>query len=473
MMPICAVCQKENRAEARFCDECGRNLSPDSCHLLDNRYEIIETIKSGGMGCVYKARDVRLENIVALKKMLYSHKDSDDRDSAEQNFKKEAKLLSYLHHGGLPKVIDYFSAGDPETQALAHYLVMTHIGGRDTETLMLERDRRPFPAEEGLSIFWQILDILKYLHSQDPPVIYRDLKPSNIMEDHGRVFLVDFGIAQVFSPDMSEMPAGTSGYCAPEQMEGAAEARSDLYSLGAVMYYLLTGKDPQKEADFPRSVPPPIQVNKDIPHHISDIIMKMLEQDSEKRPLSAEKIMDVLNAPRGMHYLSGQSMSRYKDIFDAVKKGDYNAVRDFLSLGIGVNVRCGNGSTLLHYAVWEADIELVELLISRGADVNARAKLGWTPLHRAAQKGRTGVSEILLKEGADVNAQDDFQGKTPLHDAALGGHVELVRLLIEKGAAINKRNKCGHTPLHEAARVGHKEVMDLLIRKGANTARGL
>jgi len=472
MAHLCTACQKENREEARFCDGCGRSLVPDSRHLLDNRYEIIETIKSGGMGCVYKARDVRLENIVALKKMLYTHRDSADMESFAQHFKKEAKLLSYLHHSGLPKVIDYFTAGDAETQGPAHYLVMTFIGGTDTETMMQQRGRKPLPAEEGLSIFWQILDILKYLHSQDPPVVYRDLKPSNIMEDHGRVFLVDFGIAQIFSPDMFEMPAGTSGYCAPEQMEGAAEARSDLYSLGAVMYYFLTGKDPQEESDFPKMTPPAAGLNKDIPAQISDLIARMLEHDAEKRPKSAEKIMDSLNAPIGVHRLSAQPLSRFRDIFEAVRNGDYNAVRDFLSLGIGVNVRSDNGSSLLHYAAWEADRELVELLISRGADVNARAKLGWTPLHRAAQKGRVDVSEMLLRKGADPNAQDTFQGKTPLHDAALGGHVELIRLLIDSGAAMSTKNKSGHTPLHEAARVGHKEVVELLIKKGASAALG-
>ncbi len=128
-----------------LCHYCGaalRTSDPETGTILENRYEILGIIKSGAMGCVYKARDRRLETAVAVKKMFSAFVTKEEGEYAERRFIEEAKLLSSLHHGGLPKVIDYFTAKDPSSEKMAHYLVMTFIEGKDLESIIAERDLR-------------------------------------------------------------------------------------------------------------------------------------------------------------------------------------------------------------------------------------------------------------------------------------------------------------------------------------------
>src|SRR4051812_35571017 len=141
-------------------------LSPDS--ILQHRYRIVRHLGQGGMGTVYEAIDERLDNTVALKETLFT----DER--LRKQFEREARLLARLHHPALPKVFDHFTEGEGQ------FLVMQFVPGEDLWEMLRERKGEPFPVEEVLTWGEQLLDALDYLHTQDPSIIHRDIKPQNL-----------------------------------------------------------------------------------------------------------------------------------------------------------------------------------------------------------------------------------------------------------------------------------------------------
>lgn len=297
MAHYCDDCGFENRDDAKFCNNCGFHLTPQahsaSPVLLNGRYKIIREVKSGAMGCVYKAEDTALDNIVAVKK-LFSNPGGMDAQEAEEHFHREAKILAKLHHRGLPKVIDYFSAPDNSGYGNSYYLVMTLIEGEDLESY-IKHEKLPLPVEKVLDIVFQILDILKYLHSEEPAIIYRDIKPSNIMLSGDKVFLVDFGIARVFSHAQKGTMVGTPGYAPPEQYKGFTDKRSDIYSLGVLMHYLLTGVDPEDPDEKPFNFARISDINTKMDPKLCEIVNSMVNILPDKRPQSVEDIVKHLN----------------------------------------------------------------------------------------------------------------------------------------------------------------------------------
>lgn len=224
MRTKCPVCNTENKGTPKFCTKCGSSFSPTKDTPLENgtvlsgRYEVIELIKSGGMGAVYKAIDKHFDDICALKEMAPKVPAQEKQAYLTKRFEEEAKLLRKLHHNNLPRVMDYF------TEKGIYYLVMDFIDGNDMETI-IEKNGNPGLTEQFLTdCALQILNILSYLHSQDPPIIYRDLKPANIMvrKKDGMIFLIDFGIARTFITEKQESytVVGTQGYAPPEQYKG-------------------------------------------------------------------------------------------------------------------------------------------------------------------------------------------------------------------------------------------------------------
>jgi formylglycine-generating enzyme required for sulfatase activity len=207
--------------------------------VLQDRYRIVGTLGQGGMGAVYEATDLRFGSTVALKETLVSGED------LRKAFEREAKLLNKLRHAALPVVFDYFVAGEGE------FLVMQYIPGDDLAT-SLKKNNGPFAQELVLNWAKQLLEALEYLHTQEPPIIHRDIKPLNLkLTPRGEVVLLDFGLSKTSASRMTR--AGTSvsvvGYTpqyAPlEQINGAGtDERSDLYSLAATLYHLFTGVPP-------------------------------------------------------------------------------------------------------------------------------------------------------------------------------------------------------------------------------------
>ncbi|MHC9542561.1 MAG: ankyrin repeat domain-containing protein [Vulcanimicrobiota bacterium] len=477
MSQICLKCRTLNTGDEQFCRHCQEQLSSLNTKLLDNRYEVLFAIKSGAMGCVYKAKDIRLGNIVALKQMISNYKSPDETRHLEQSFKEEAALLSRLHHGGVPKVTDYFTVRDPVNKTTSYYISMTFIEGKDLDVIIAERNKRPFPIETALDYFYQILDILKYLHSQPTPIIYRDLKPSNLIVNDDKVFLVDFGIAQIADLHNAGVMTGTAGYMSPEQTQGFADERSDLYSLGVLMHYLVTGLDPQE--GVPYTFESPRKINSAVPEALDAIITSLLDLVPANRPQSARKVMQLLDLSASKDDSSSTVVSEilddnerktfrdYQDIFEAIEKSNINAVREFVFMGTDVNARDRDHWTPLHRMIEIGNKEISELLISKDADINAVTHKGWTPLHVAAMCGQDEVAELLLIEGAEAD-RHDIDGWTPLHWAANQTHREMVKLLVTWGAKTKAQDNDKWTPLHWAVMKNNMEIVEKLISTGAD-----
>jgi formylglycine-generating enzyme required for sulfatase activity/predicted Ser/Thr protein kinase len=205
--------------------------------ILQNRYQIIQRIGGGGMGDVYLAADLRLGNNRVVVK--------ENRGGDPQLFQAEATILAVLQHTNLPRVIDHFVEPPPPVSTGAQYLVMDYIAGQNLEQMVQARGL--LPEGEVLGWFRQILDAVKYLHANR--IIHRDIKPQNIIiMPSGRAVLVDFGIAKVMQPGRVTASGargwGSPGYAPPEQYTGGTDERSDVYSLGATMYFALMGMEP-------------------------------------------------------------------------------------------------------------------------------------------------------------------------------------------------------------------------------------
>jgi serine/threonine protein kinase len=242
------------------------------------------------MGAVYQVADTRISGKTwALKEMSDAAlTNPTEKLQAIEAFRREAELLSQLSHPNIPRVIDFFS----ERGKL--YLVMDFVEGETLED-RIERGGLPLGESEVRPWAEQLCHVLGYLHSQQPPVIFRDLKPGNIMIDRtGHVKLIDIGIVRFFQPGKAKdtISFGTTGYAPPEQYgKGQTDARSDIYTLGATLHHLLTGRDP---ALTPFQFQPVRQLNPRVSLAMERAVMRALEQDPARRWSSAQAMWQAM-----------------------------------------------------------------------------------------------------------------------------------------------------------------------------------
>jgi len=265
--------------------------------VLNNRYEVVRRIGGGGMGAVYLAKDRNLGDAPrAVKEMIQSHIDEAQHEKAIADFKRESLLLTALEHPSIPTIYDYFY----DDLSARFYLVMKYIPGGDLSARL--RKAAGGRVDEVSVSEWgmQIADVLHYLHTRSQQIIYRDLKPANVMIDSNtnRVMLIDFGIARwVNRQEKGVTAVGTMGYAPPELFSGQADPRVDIYSLGATMFHLLTGSDPQDNPllifDFSKN-PRPRQINPALSSEMEQILMRAVEYKPEQRFQSGAEMRDVL-----------------------------------------------------------------------------------------------------------------------------------------------------------------------------------
>lgn len=296
--------------------------------LVDNKYKILSKIGQGGMSTVYLAMNERAHKTWAIKEF---RKDDVIKSQVSMlSIKTETELLRNLSHPNLPSIADII---DYEGSIL---IVMDYVEGNTLNKALKEYGAQP----QEYVIEWaeQLCDVLQYLHSQDPPIIYRDLKPSNIMlKPDGTIVLIDFGTARQYKDENIEDTTclGTRGYAAPEQFggQGQTDARTDIYCLGATMYHLVTGNNPSEP---PYEMMPIRQVNPALSKGLEQIIIKCTQNDPTKRYSSARELLYDLEH----YYELDKSYRRFEKIKLAI-----------FTITLIISLTCGIGAFVMnHYA---------------------------------------------------------------------------------------------------------------------------
>ncbi len=275
-------------------------LPPET--LVHERYLIVEKLGQGGMAAVYKVKDTakRGDPVRAIKEMSQAALKESEREQAIENFHSEAEMLRTLDHPNLPKFYEQFQEED------RNYLVMEFIEGETLED-RLERVGKGLPEADVMGWAEQLCSVLNYLHERRPPIIFRDLKPGNIMvTKSGQIKLIDFGIARIFRRDKTHdtQVLGTPGYAPPEQYgKGQTDPRSDVYALGVTLHQLLTNYDP---SSTPFSLPALHTLNPNVSPHIQVAIEKATKLKRDERYESISDFQSALFAPGAFIFRDGQ-----------------------------------------------------------------------------------------------------------------------------------------------------------------------
>jgi serine/threonine protein kinase len=265
--------------------------------ILQGRYRVEKQIGQGGMGAVFVATDERFNSTVAIKETFFTD------DKFRKAFEREARLLNSLRHPALPRVSDHFIEGNGQ------FLVMEFIDGDDLSE-QLESEGKVFAIDEVMGWAVQLLDALEYLHSQEMPVIHRDIKPQNLkLTSRGQIILLDFGLAKGNTTNAESATAAKSvfgysrNYASLEQIQGTGtDPRSDLYSLAATLYHLLTGVPPADALTRAMNVlsnkPDPLieahKIRAELPLGVSRVLYEAMALNAEERPVSAKDMREWL-----------------------------------------------------------------------------------------------------------------------------------------------------------------------------------
>ena len=296
---FCPVCGAANELESTHCFACGQFLVrgindtevPQEV-LLCGRYQLGTLLGSGGFSMVYHARDMQAGGReVAIKQIRLQGLSAEETIEATDTFNREVSLLSILHHPQIPQLYEHFYDRDH------WYLVLEYLEGTTLE-VYLEKcaaQSRSIQLDEALPMALQLCTVLEYLHTRQPPIIFRDLKPGNIIRTPGgKLCLIDFGIARRFRPGQvrDTQRLGSPGYAAPEQYGRAQTTpQADIYSLGALLHALLSGQDPSTQTQGLTPLQPDGYADE---ADLVALVQRMLSSDPAKRPARAREVAAVL-----------------------------------------------------------------------------------------------------------------------------------------------------------------------------------
>ena len=343
---ICPVCHTNNPPGEAFCENCGaalnqaapnapgtssanvstmpstgsatsagvvtgggpggapRSLSKGAT-LQNGRYAIDKVLGQGGMGAALLAHDTRISNKpVVIKELVSESSDAAQKQEDQHNFEREVETLAQIDHPLVPRVTDYFQEGTHS------FMVQDYVAGENLEDRM-ERVKAPMPEREALGYMSQLLDVLDYLEQQKPPIVHRDIKPANIIvgSKDKRAHLVDFGIARAEAARKQTTALGTPGYAPPEQYQGKADIRSDLYALAATIHHLVTNRDPRNTAPF--NYPPARSVNPNVSPELDTLLTKALTIEAGKRYQTAAEMKRDVDNILTHRFQVGQDTSSY------------------------------------------------------------------------------------------------------------------------------------------------------------------
>src|SRR6266487_89846 len=303
-----------------------RTLAPGS-QLQGGRYVVEKVLGQGGMGAAVLAKDTRIaDKLVVIKELIADSTDPQQRQEDVNNFRREVKTLTEIDHPLVPTVTDSFQ------EYSRYFMVQEYVAGENLED-HLARLKKPMPEREVLTYASQVLDILDYLSQLKPPIVHRDIKPANIIigSKDKRAHLVDFGIARADEARNAKRKQtaalGTPGYAPPEQYQGNADPRSDLYALAATVHYLLTNHDPGEYVPF--QYPPVRQLNPQLSPDTEVLLALALTIDANQRYQSAQAMKrDIENI-----------LLRYFEI-----TGDRSSYESGYSIPVGANPRLSRAS---------------------------------------------------------------------------------------------------------------------------------
>jgi hypothetical protein len=436
--------------------------------------EVLELLGQGGMGAVYKARQTRLDRLVALKVLP---PEAGNDPAFVERFTREARALARLSHPRIVAVHDFGQAGG------LYYFLMEFVDGVNLRQLL---GAGPLQPGQALQIIPQVCEALQYAHGEG--VVHRDIKPENILLDRtGRVKITDFGLAKLlgrgpgdFTLTSSRQVMGTLHYMAPEQMERPLEVdhRADIYSLGVVFYEMLT-----HELPLGRFAPPSEKAPVDA--RLDDVVLRALEKEPEKRYQHASDVKTdveaIVTGPTRQRMAplvadERQAPARAKRAEGTPKNSRGTALIVLLVLALVLPLCCAPLLLVGGRAVWfympqpsgpnpgpaipEVEREII------GPDVMPmQGRSGDPSFIDAAARGDAEAVDRILSEGTDVGYKDK-DGTTPLMAAAKNGHVEIVEMMLDKGADPDAKDRDGKTALDHAQQNGHERIVEVLRANG-------